>query len=121
MDVNQEILNKFVYFLKKEKYANAIQDLSLEYCTDSHGGYMQLLLIRMKARMKNQGWGSAVMSDIIRFANEHNVRVKLWITDVYGSDLKRLKVFYKRNGFHSIPNNNMIYHPQKKLKKVVTI
>jgi GNAT superfamily N-acetyltransferase len=121
MEIDQESINKFVYFLKKTKYANAIQDLSLEYCTDSHGGYIQLLLIQMKARMRNKGWGSAVMSDIIKFADEHNVRVKLWITDVYGSDLKRLKAFYKRNGFRSIPNSNMIYHPQKTSKKIVTI
>ncbi|MFA5420254.1 MAG: hypothetical protein WC341_17505, partial [Bacteroidales bacterium] len=117
MEINQEIVNKFVYFLKKEKYIKIIQDLNLEYCTDDNGGYVQLLLIQMKTRMRNKGWGSSVMSDIIRFADEHNVRVKLWITDVYGSDLKRLKAFYKRNGFHTLANGNMTYHPQKKYEK----
>ncbi len=121
MDADQEIINKFVYFLKKVKYANAIQDLRLEYCTDNNGGYIRLLLIKMKARMKNLGWGSLVMSDVIRFADEHNVRMKLWITDIYGSDVKRLITFYKRNGFRSLANGNMIRHPQKISKKVVTI
>jgi len=121
MEINQEIINKFVYFLRKEKYTSILQDLSLEHCTDDHGDYIQLLLIKIKQRLKNQGWGSSVMSDIIQFADGHNVRIKLWITDIYGSDAKRLRAFYKRNGFRSIPNGNMIYHPQKKAGKVVTI
>jgi len=56
------------------------------------------------------------MSEIIKLANEHNVRIQLYATSVFGADLKRLYGFYRKYRFVLIKNNNdghMIYFPKK--------
>lgn len=118
-------LSEFVSYLKKEKYKNLIQDLKLELCTDDKGDYIVLNIIKIKKSQQNKGYGSAVMYDLCKFADDHNVRIWLFPTDIYGSDLKRLFQFYRRHGFVLFKDggvNGMFYHPQRKknLKKSVT-
>jgi GNAT superfamily N-acetyltransferase len=115
MELNQNVLDEFISYLKKDKYKNKIQDLKLEHCTDEHGEYIYLVCIKIKKSQKQKGYGSAVMFDIIQFADNHNVRIKLWVTNVFGSDLKRLYEFYGKQGFFLIKNDNdghMIYYPK---------
>lgn len=116
MDLNQNVLDELISYLKKDKYKNKIQDLKLEHCTDEHGEYIYLVCVKIKKSQKQKGYGSAVMSDIIQFADNHNVRIKLWVTNIFGSDLKRLYEFYEKHGFilfKDFNDGHMIYYPSK--------
>jgi GNAT superfamily N-acetyltransferase len=121
MKLNQEILNDYISYLKKEKYKNLIQDLKLEYCTDDEN-YIHLILIKIKKSQRKKGYGNALLSDIVQLADKYNVLIKLYVTNIYGTDLNVLYEFYKKHGFFLIKDNNdghMIYKP-KNYKKIVT-
>lgn len=128
--LNQNVLNDFQSFLIKTKYKNIIKELNLEYLIDEEDiGYMYLVTIRIKRSQQNKGYGNAVMSDIIQLADNYNVRLHLFATNLFGSDLKRLYTFYKKLGFVLIKNDDkniknnanyfndghMIYYPKKEL------
>ena len=116
MELNQNVLDEFIFKLKKELYKGIVRELKLTYCTDDNGAYINLDFILIKKTLRKKGWGSLVMSEIVRFANEHNVRIKLWATDVYGSNLQRLYSFYYKHGFVLIKTENddeMLFFPKK--------
>lgn len=111
MELTQQTLDERTSYLKI-KYKNILQELKLEHCTDEHGEFIQLVLIKIKKSQRLKGYGSAVLSEITCVADNHNVRIKLWATDVYGSNLKRLYGFYLKHGFTLIKEPNvgeMIY------------
>jgi GNAT superfamily N-acetyltransferase len=123
MELNQNVLDELISYLKNTRYKNKIQDLKLEYCTDEDGSYIYLVCIKIKKSQKEQGYGSAVMSEIIQLADQHNVRIRLYATNIFGAELKRLHGFYQKLGFILIkkPNDGeMLYYPQKNRKKIVT-
>lgn len=103
--IDQTILNEFSFYLKKNKYRNKIQELILIDCTNN--GFIIINLIKIKKSQRCKGYGSLVMYDICQFADSHNVQIKLWATNEYGSDLKRLYEFYKRHGFLLNKNSNI--------------
>jgi GNAT superfamily N-acetyltransferase len=114
--LNQNVLDEFISYLKKIKYKNLIQDLRLEYCTDDEGIFIYLVCIKIKKSQQKKGYGNAIMGEIIQLADSHNVRIKLWVTDIFGVDLKVLYEFYKKHGFFLIKKDNdghMIYIPNK--------
>jgi GNAT superfamily N-acetyltransferase len=114
--LSQHALDVFSSYLRKDKYKNKIQDLTLKHCTDEDGEYILLSLIKIKKSQRHLGYGSAVMSDLINVANSHNVRIILWVNNLYGSDIKQLYAFYYKHSFVLIKNDNdgkMIYYPQK--------
>ena len=116
MALNQIVLKEYCSYLKL-KYKNKISELKLEHCTDEHGEYIYLVLIKIKPSQKNKGYGSTIMSELINYADSNNVRIKLWITDIYGSDIKRLYAFYQKFGLVLIKNFNdghMMYYPMAK-------
>jgi GNAT superfamily N-acetyltransferase len=116
MKIDQDILNDLSSYLKKVKYKNKIQDLKLEHCTDEHGDYIYLVLIKIKKSQRNKGYANAIIDDIVRLADNHNVRVKLWMTNVFGAELNRLSELYKKHGFVLVKDfndGNMIYFPSK--------
>jgi GNAT superfamily N-acetyltransferase len=121
MDIlNQNVLNQFRLFLIKTKYKNVLKELTLEHCTDDDGMYIMLNCIQIKKSQRNKGYGSAVMSEIVQYADSHNVRIRLYVTDLFGSDLKQLYEFYRKHGFVLIKTDNdghMIYYPKKMKKK----
>jgi N-acetylglutamate synthase-like GNAT family acetyltransferase len=113
--MNAVILKEFQTFLIKNKYKNIIQELKLEHCTDDQGEFISLNVIRIKSSLKNKGCGTNVLNDIVQLADNHNVRIKLWVTNLFGSDVNRLYEFYKKHGFVLIKNDNdghMIYYPK---------
>lgn len=119
MKLTQEILDDYISYLKKEKYKNKIQDLKLEYCTDD-GNYIYLVKILIKKSQRKKGYGNALLSDIVKLADKYNVRIKLYVTNIYGTDLNVLYEFYKKHGFFLIKNSNdgyMVYQP-KNYKKL---
>jgi GNAT superfamily N-acetyltransferase len=120
--MDENVLKEYISFLKKDKYKNIVDLLKAEVQVDGEGMFIYLSLIKIKKSQMNKGYGSAIMSDIIKFADEHNVRIKLWATSVYGSNLKRLIAFYKKQGFFLIKkfksDNEMVYKPKKIKKKL---
>jgi ribosomal protein S18 acetylase RimI-like enzyme len=114
--LTQQGLDAFSSYLRKDKYKNKIIDLRLEHCTDIDGEYIHLFLIKIKRSQRNLGYGSAIMSDLIKIADSHNVRIILHVDkNLYGIDSKRLYAFYGKQGFVLIKNDNgkMIYYPKK--------
>jgi GNAT superfamily N-acetyltransferase len=112
--LTQEVLDNHILYLKKNKYRNKIQELKLEHCTDNKGDYIYLVQIIIKKSLRNTGYGSLVLSEVIKIANEHNVRIKLWVSGILGGDVKRLYEFYGKHGFFLIKKDNdgyMIYNP----------
>jgi ribosomal protein S18 acetylase RimI-like enzyme len=115
--VNQNVLDDCCSYLKKVKYKNILQELKLEHCTDEHGDYIYLVCIKIKKSQKEKGYGTAVLSEVIKLADEHNVRIILYATNIFGADLNRLYAFYIKHGFVLIKKKNdgkMIYQPKKK-------
>jgi len=113
MPLNQNVLDSFVSYLKK-KHKNILQDLLLEECTDEQGMYVKLNLIKIKKSQRHKGYGSSVMYELCAFADLYNVRIKLYATNLYGSDLKALYAFYGKHSFVLIKNDNigeMLYYP----------
>jgi len=117
MKLNQDVLNELTFYLKTVKYKNKIQTLTLEHCTDTDGHYIYLVCIKIKKSQANKGYGQAVMSEILKVADLHNVRIRLYATNVFGADLNRLYSFYQKLGFVLIKNHNigeMLYYPENK-------
>ncbi len=118
VNMNQNVLNDFSQVLIKTKYKNKIQELKLEHCTDEDGDYINLNVIRIKPSQQNKGYGNAIMSEIVALADSHNVRVRLFATNLWGAELKRLYGFYKKHGFVLIKKDkinigHMYYYPKK--------
>jgi GNAT superfamily N-acetyltransferase len=114
--LNQNVLDDHISYLKKIKYKNLIQELRLEYCTDDDGDYLYLVCIKIKKSQQKRGYGNAILDEIVQLADKHNVRVRLWVTDIFGTNLKVLYEYYKKHGFVLIKNDNdghMIYFPKK--------
>lgn len=112
MVTDKEIFD-FQHKLINFKYKNILQQLMLEQCP-VEDRLIWLKLIKIKKSQRRKGYGDAVIDDIIQFADIHNVRVKLWITDIYGTDKRVLSEFYKKHGFTLINSKEMIYYPIKK-------
>ena len=86
--LNQNVLNELISYLKV-KYKTILQELKLEYCTND-GKYIYLIQIKIKKSKRLKGYGSAVLKEICQYADKHNVRIRLYATDILGSELKRL-------------------------------
>jgi GNAT superfamily N-acetyltransferase len=110
---DQDALNVFTREMKT-KYKGIVQGLNLELQEDGRGMYIRLLLIEIRKSRQNTGYGSAILSSIVRLADGWNVRVVLWPTGVFGADPARLRMFYRRHGFTLIRNGEMIHRPEKK-------
>ena len=114
--MDQAMLKEFTANLKKVKYKNVLQDLKLEYNTDEEQPFIYLSLIKIKKSCQCQGYGSAVMSDIINLADKKQLEIHLYATNIYGSELRRLYGFYRKHGFTLINNNKdgkFVYRPKK--------
>jgi len=112
MAMTQIILDEFVKTLKT-KYKNKIETLSLEHCRDDQHEYILLRLIKVKKSQREKGYGHALMSEICHLADLYSIKIKLWVTNVFGMDLKRLYMFYKKHGFVLISKANdgeMLYY-----------
>jgi GNAT superfamily N-acetyltransferase len=119
--LNQNVLNQLRLFLIKNKYKNVLKELTLEHCTDEDGEYIYLVCIRIKKSQQLKGYGAAVMSEVLQLADKHNVRIRLYATNIFGAELKRLYSFYQKLGFVLIKKCNdgeMLYYPSKKKKKL---
>lgn len=112
--INQFVLDANVQYIKT-KYKNIIQNYQLSCESDEHGMYIQLVLIKIKKSQRRKGYGSAVMYELCALADTYNVRIRLYATNIYGTDLKALYAFYGKHGFVLIKNEDnigeMLYYP----------
>jgi ribosomal protein S18 acetylase RimI-like enzyme len=98
----------------KAIYKNIIKTFNVEYCTDdNNNNYIYLYCIWIKKSQHKKGYGSTIMGELVKFADLHNVQIKLYVTDVFGVDTKVLYAFYHRLGFIvvSYRDGEMIYYP----------
>lgn len=111
-------LKQFCVELKKIKYNNVLHEVKLEHNTDDDGTvYVHLNVIKIKKPQRNLGWGTIIMKDIVQFADEQNVRLELYASNIFGSDTERLYGFYQRQGFSRIiddKDGKMFRLPRKK-------
>jgi len=123
MGLSQDILKQYCLYLKNVKYKGIIQDVKLEHCTDIDDNninegdhYIILRLIRIRKPMRNKGFGSIVLDDIINFTSNYNVRLILYVSEKYGSKLTGLYKFYEKHGFVKVINDvdhKMIYKNER--------
>jgi GNAT superfamily N-acetyltransferase len=124
--LNKEIVNDFVFKLKKVMYVGIIEELKFEYIDSEPESlpYLYLVLIKIKKKYRNQGYGAAVLEEIVQFADDHNETIILFASTLYGSDLKRLYKFYRGYGFvlkRNDKENKMVRQPKKKKQRLQQI
>jgi GNAT superfamily N-acetyltransferase len=117
LTVNQNLVDEFVFYLKDVKFRNKIQNLKLEYQypITKCDGWLYLALIIIKKSKRNQGIGSEIIKEIIKFADTYNLEIKLWPSDKHGSDYNRLIKFYENLGFFLIDKFEKEYMSYKKI------
>lgn len=85
--------------------------------------FLYVVLIKVKEHYRNQGIGSLVMRRILWYSKRFKKDIVLEATDIVGSDLERLKLFYRRFGFVEgklarIPYNHNMYFQAYKEQEV---
>lgn len=108
------LIKNFVSHLQS-KFKPQIQNLNLELKSDDYGEYILLRFIQIKKSQQKKGYGAVIVHEIVQFADDHNVRIKLSPVDVYGISLDKLYEFYGKQGFFLIKNHkekDMIYCPK---------
>ena len=88
--LNQNVLTDYIFNLKKSMYAGILEDLKLVYDDNNECPEIYLEIIKIKKKYRNQGYGSAVLQQIVQLADEHNVQIVLYATNIFGIDLKVL-------------------------------
>jgi GNAT superfamily N-acetyltransferase len=116
--LSKEITNDFVFKLRKVMYVGIIEELQFEYVDDEPDSepYLYLILIKIKKKYRNQGYGAIIMEEIVQFADEHNETIILFASTLFGSELKRLYKFYRQFGFvlkRNEDDNKMVREPNK--------
>lgn len=111
-NINQNQLNEFISYLKKDKFKNKILKLNLELSYDDDGEYILINTFLIKKNVRCLGYGSLILYHLTKFADEHNVRIKYELF----CNLKRLQGFYLKNRFTLIKTKeecSMVYLPKK--------
>jgi GNAT superfamily N-acetyltransferase len=109
----QTEISKFISSLKS-KYKNILKTLIIEKYIDNDGKpVLYLITILIKKSQRNKGYGNAIMSEITNFADQQQLPMELKVSDIYGSDIKRLINFYRKNNFFPIEDCKMRYLPKK--------
>ena len=91
------------------KYKNVLTTLKMEKSDD----HIRLVEILIKKSQRNKGYGHAVMHSITEFSNNVQLPIVLKASSMFGSDLQRLFMFYRKNGFFNIEDDQMKYNPTK--------
>lgn len=95
--------NPFIFIdmieaLLNGKYSEVLDELFITEKDD----YLRLHSIILRDDVKESGYGTQIMNDIIKYADDNNKIVTLTASNSYGSSKGRLINFYKRFGF--VPN-----------------
>ena len=109
--IDDNDLDSFVYDVM-QKYKGKIKSLVMDHRSDDDKDYIKLVGISIKNKAKGEGIGQSIMLEIIDYADNHSIPIKLQATDVLGSDIDRLVNFYKKFGFvETDKEHNMTYTP----------
>lgn len=65
-------------------------------CND---GNIRISTILVEKSQRNKGIGTAVMNEIIAFADQNKLSISLTPSSILGGNLRRLKSFYRKFGF----------------------
>lgn len=119
--VNSMNINQLQDYLRR-KYS----DLKTLFLSEDKGGIIKIDMIEINKSERGQGLGSAIMNDIINYADANNKEINLVPAlkdDMHGTTSRnRLVKFYKRFGFienkgrnidFSKTSGSMIRKPQK--------
>lgn len=91
-------------------------DVSLSFTSAGTPGYVNLNHIAIPKNQRNQGVGSAVMRKLTEAADQNSWTVALTPSDLFGSNVRRLEVFYRQFGFvisrDKSTTETMIRYPQ---------
>ena len=111
-------LDIFIYKILRE-YKGKLQTLCIDHLIDSQEKhYLKLVSIVIKTEFRNQGIGKEIMNKIIKYAEAHNMNIKLWATDIFGTPIDQIIKFYEKFGFKKIDeDNNMILTIKNKSQK----
>jgi GNAT superfamily N-acetyltransferase len=131
MELTKDILKQYCLYLKNVKYKGIVQDVKLEHCTDIDDNnliesdhHIILRLIRIRKPTRNKGYGSIVLNDVINLADSYNVRIVLYASEKYGSQIQGLYKFYLKHNFVLIKNDadkKMIHYPNCTIKQINNI
>ncbi len=110
--INDKDFKIFVIELKRQ-YAEVLQEVTIINNTDECPIHLYITTIKIKNKYRGMGWGSKILTDIVQFADRHNVQVQLYASDILGSDLRGLYKFYRRNKFVLIKDNKFVHRPKK--------
>jgi hypothetical protein len=104
---NKELESKYPIDLRLSLTTNGSDEQYILLCT---------IIIEKKSN-RNIGIGTTVMNEIISFSNLHKIPIGLNVSDIYGSDLKRLIRFYQKCKFRQNRakrrfTEDMIYIPK---------
>ena len=95
------------------KYMSILQEIHLEFVDNGKGQYISFNVLNINKHYRNIGFGSKILNEVCKFANEQNVRIELMPTNLFGANVKRLIKFCNHHGFLLI-GDRMIYMPIKK-------
>jgi hypothetical protein len=111
--LSQQNLTKFSLDLRK-KYP-VIQNLCLliKDCPATNVRYIELFFIKIKKSQQQKGYGSTVLSAIVRYADEQQIQIRLTPAAMYGTPIQALYGYYTKNGFTHMDDKTMIYFPKK--------
>lgn len=70
---------------------------------------LELNVIKIKPEFKNQGWGKKIMTDLCSYADKHDLIITLTPSDSFGSNVGKLKAFYKAFNFQFNAGKNKIH------------
>ena len=109
------IIKNFKKFNKLNEYKE-LSDIRNEYPVDLKITYqtsdvpaIYLSSIVIHDEYRNQGIGTKVMNDLIKWADHYNAVITLTPENTWGSNVTRLKKFYKKFGFVMNKGRNKDY------------
>lgn len=114
------LINILVSHLRS-KFKSQLQELKLEIRSDEYGEYILLHLIIIKKSQQKMGYGSRIIYEIVKFADQNNVRIKILPINRNSIKLDWLYQFYCKQGFITINNIDMIYIPKNCNKYICNV
>jgi len=76
-----------------QKYPDAVIGIQ------NWGDFLRIETLRLHPTNQGKGRGSAIMRDVNKFADAHDLRVGVTPDPVYGGNMQRLRRFYPRFGY----------------------
>lgn len=90
------------------EYVELRENLEALIQEDNHEIYISKIIVTEGYRCK--GIGTKYILEIIEYAKKYNKKLSLIPSSAYGSNLRRLKKFYKRLGFRQISRKDIEWY-----------